>query len=85
MKKIKNLKDIPPAWATDENEEIILELDLNEDPWVALYSTWRQFVSSLTDEEKRVVKKWACGTKEPCSKEEINDWVSATKGSLNKK
>ena len=85
MKKIKDLKDIPPAWLDDGNEKVTLSMDLNEDPWVALYATWRQFVAGLTDEEKRVVKKWACGTPEPCSKEEINDWVSATKGSLNKK
>tara|TARA_B100001093_G_scaffold455972_1_gene466556 strand:+ start:198 stop:464 length:267 start_codon:yes stop_codon:yes gene_type:complete len=84
--KIDNLKDIPASWQVNDDEEV--EISFNDlgrdDPWPAIYSRWRAFQNSLTEPEKRVVRRWTCGADEGCSKEEVNDLVKATKGTLDK-
>ena len=55
---------------------------LSEDKWVVLYKKWRSFLTSLTDEQKRQIKVWACPT--VCTPVEIDRLVKATKGSLEK-
>ena len=85
MKKVKDLKDIPSSWEVDEDEKIELELYLKkEDPYVKLYAGWRDFMGSLSDRERKVIRKWTCG-EQSCSNEEINNVVKATKGTLDKK
>ena len=55
---------------------------LSEDKWVVLYKKWRSFLTSLSDEQKRQIKVWACPT--VCTPVEIDRIVKATKGSLEK-
>ena len=84
--KIDNLKDIPASWEVDDDMKVEISFkDLGrDDPWPAIYSRWRAFQNSLTDAERRVVKRWTCGQDKGCSKEEVNDLVKATKGTLDK-
>ena len=72
-----------------EKEETLLaemvKIDLGsltEDKWVVLYKKWRSFLTSLTDEQKRQIRVWACPT--VCTPVEIDRIVKATKGSLEK-
>ena len=72
----------------DKEETLLSEMvkvdlgSLSEDKWVVLYKKWRSFLTSLTDEQKRQIKVWACPT--VCTPMEIDRIVKATKGSLEK-
>lgn len=85
--KINDPKDAPPAFNTDPNEsvEIAFEDLSRRDPWVEIYGRWRAFQASLTDQERKVVRRWTCGAQENrCSNEEVDKIVRATKGTLDK-
>ena len=55
---------------------------IDEDPSVQLYERWREFLNSLSKEDKRQIRQWACP--QSCSAREIDQWVKATKGTLEK-
>ena len=55
---------------------------IDEDPTVALFERWRKFLNSLTNEEKRQIRVWACP--QTCTPKEIDRLVKATKGNLEK-
>tara|TARA_Y100000592_G_C5464246_1_gene315788 strand:- start:1245 stop:1514 length:270 start_codon:yes stop_codon:yes gene_type:complete len=82
----KKTGDIPKADLPEPLQEghINVELkDLHEDKVVALLKRWRQFVNSLSNEQKSTVRKWACGDNDGCTPEIINRWSKALKGSLD--
>ena len=61
------------------------EIDLgriDEDKSVRLFKRWKEFVNSLSNEEKQQIRVWACPT--TCSPNEIDRLVKATKGMLEK-
>ena len=57
--------------------------NITEDKVVVLLKHWRKFLHTLSNEDKKIVRKWACGTSSGCSPEDINRWAKATKGSLD--
>ena len=67
---------------TLKEERIRMSLDLKKDKWVYLYERYREFIKSLTEEEKRQIRVWACP--QTCSPKEIDMWIKATKGTLEK-
>ena len=88
-KTIYSLDDIPASWELGPDEECCrLELSMDEfkkkDPYVEIYARWREFMLPLSVEERRFVKKLVCGS-DQTSKEEVDAWVKATKGQLDKK
>ena len=86
---IYSLDDIPPSWKELDASEECCKLELNmddfkkKDPYVEIYARWREFMLPLSDLERKFVKKLFCGSKET-SKEEVDAWVKATKGQLDK-
>ena len=64
-----------------ENKKIDLGR-IDGDPSVQLYEKWRKFLNSLSNEDKRQIRIWACP--QTCSAREIDQWVKATKGTLEK-
>ena len=56
--------------------------NITEDKVVSLLKRWRKFLHSLSDDDKKIVHKWACGTSNGCSPEAIDRWSKAIKGSL---
>jgi hypothetical protein len=90
MKKKKNvitdLKDIPHAWDSSADDDCC-ELSLTThrvDPFVEIYARWREFMIPLSDVERKFVRKLVCGNNDKVSKEEVDAWVKATKGQLDK-
>ena len=57
--------------------------NITEDKVVVLLKHWRKFLRTLSNDDKKIVRKWACGDGSGCSPEEINRWAKATKGSLD--
>ena len=82
--KIKRRKQLE----LEKEETLLSEMvkvdlgSLSEDKWVVLYKKWRSFLTSLTDDQKRQIRVWACPT--VCTPVEIDRIVKATKGSLEK-
>ena len=76
IKKKKSKKN------TLKEERVGMSLDLKKDKKVALYERYRKFINSLTEEEKRQIRIWACP--QSCSPREIDMWIKATKGNLEK-
>ena len=57
--------------------------NISEDKVVALLKRWREFLHTLSNEDKRYVRQWACGDCDSCSPENINRISKAIKGSLD--
>ncbi len=84
-KPITDLEDIPYASDTQvTDEEYIIEVNNEEDRYVVLYSKWRKFVSSLSNDEKKVVRNWACGDCNEMTPQTLDMWARAIKGNLKK-
>ena len=88
-RKITSLDDIHASWELSPNEECCeIEMSVSDmkkkDPFVEIYARWREFMLPLSEMERRFVKKLVCGSSET-SKEEVDAWVKATKGQLDKK
>ena len=64
-----------------ENKKVDLGR-IDEDPSVQLYERWREFLNSLSKDDKRQIRQWACP--DVCSPRHIDRWVKATKGTLEK-
>ena len=64
-----------------ENKKVDLGR-IDKDPSVELYDRWRTFLNSLSKEDKRQVRRWACPDR--CSPRDIDRLVKATKGTLEK-
>jgi len=56
--------------------------NITEDKVVSLLKRWREFLHTLSDDDKKMVHKWACGTSNGCTPEAIDRWSKAIKGSL---
>jgi hypothetical protein len=81
---IRDLKDVPHAFEAGDEECCELVLDTRrEDPFVEIYARWREFMLPMSVAERKFVKKLVCGSQE-VSKEEVDAWVKATKGTLDK-
>ena len=84
-KVIKDLKDVPNAFEADDEECCSFVLDTRkEDPFVEIYARWREFMLPMSIGERKFVRKLVCGSQE-ASKEDVDAWVRATKGTLDKK
>ena len=84
-KVIRDLKDVPHAWEEDAEECCTLSMTTQrQDPFVEIYARWREFMLPLSDVERKFVRKLVCGNKDKVSKEEVDAWVKATKGQLDK-
>ena len=81
---IREPEDAPPAWEEDDSTQTIQFDTSIKDPFVTVFANWRKFMMPLSKEERKFVKKLACGDKQGCSNEDINAVVSATKGTLDK-
>jgi len=86
---ITSLDQVPADWELEEGEQccrIVMNTDdfKKKDPYVEIYARWREFMLPLSEMERRFVRKLVCGNKET-SKEEVDSWVKATKGQLDKK
>lgn len=57
--------------------------NISEDKVIALLKRWRDFLHTLSNEDKRYVRQWACGDCDGCSPENINKISKAIKGSLD--
>ena len=81
---IRDLKDVPNAFDEDDEECCSFVLDTRrQDPFVEIYARWREFMLPMSVAERRFVKKLVCGS-QGASKEEVDAWVKATKGTLDK-
>lgn len=85
-KTITDLKDIPHAYDSNVPEDCC-EFSLSTervDPFVEIYARWREFMLPMSVEERKFVRRLVCGDGK-VSKEEVDAWVKATKGQLDKK
>jgi hypothetical protein len=55
---------------------------IDEDKSVRLFKRWKEFVNSLSNDERQQIRVWACPVS--CSPKQIDRWVKATKGTLEK-
>ena len=83
-KLIRDLNDVPKAWEKGNEDCCEFSLDpARKDPYVEIYARWRAFMLPLSETERKFVKKLVCGDSR-ASKEEVDAWVKATKGQLDK-
>jgi hypothetical protein len=57
--------------------------NISEDKVVALLKRWREFLHTLSNDDKKHIRQWACGDCDGCSPENINRISKAIKGSLD--
>jgi hypothetical protein len=84
-KRKSPVEELPPPLPVEPIvERYTVQLgNISEDKVVALLKHWRSFLHTLSNDDKKIVRKWACGDGSGCSPEEINRWAKATKGSLD--